>query len=119
MDEPRIIGLNDSSGDLAYFQAATGLLPHRPDWSLLMGPEDLPLEAILTGGHGGVNGGANLFPKLYVRLCEAARADDLAHALELQALVLRLSTSLYCIGRHSSSVIRGLKCALACLGCVR
>jgi len=63
-----------------------------------------------------VNGGANLFPKLYVRLCEAARADDLAHARELQALVLRLSTSLYCIGRHSSSVIRGLKCALACLG---
>ena len=116
MDEPRIIGLKDSSGDLAYFRAAVRLLPHRPDWSLLMGPEDLLLDGILAGGHGGVNGGANLFPKLFVRLYEAARTDDLARARELQALVLRLNRSLYHIGQHSSSVIKGLKCALACLG---
>jgi len=109
MDEPRIIGLKDSSSDLAYFRAAAGLLQYRSDWSLLIGPEELLLDGILAGGHGGVNGGANLFPKLFVRLYEAARTD-------LQALVLRLNRSLYHIGQHSSSIIKGLKCALACLG---
>ena len=34
----------------------------------------------------------------------------------IQAQVLRVSSSLYHIGKHASSVIKGIKCALACLG---
>jgi dihydrodipicolinate synthase/N-acetylneuraminate lyase len=68
------------------------------------------------GGHGGVNGGANLFPKLYVKLCEAHRAGNPARARDLQKQIMRVSDSLYRIGRHSSSIIKGIKCALACLG---
>ena len=116
MDLPRIVGLKDSSGNLNYFKRAAGLLKHRPDWTLLMGPEELLLESIAAGGLGGVSGGANLFPGLYVKLFEAARAGDLARAREFQAQVLRVSNSLYRIGRHSSSIIKGIKCALACLG---
>jgi 4-hydroxy-tetrahydrodipicolinate synthase len=116
MDVPRIVGLKDSSGNLDYFQRVAGLLEHRPDWSLLIGPEELLLESMSAGGMGGVSGGANLFPKLYVKLFEAARAGDLARAGELQAQVLRISGALYRIGRHSSSIIKGIKCALACLG---
>ena len=116
MDLPRIVGLKDSSGNLDYFKRAAGLLKHRPDWSLLIGPEELLLESISAGGLGGVSGGANLFPKLYVKLVQAARAGDLARARELQAQVLCVSNSLYHIGRHSSSIIKGIKCALACLG---
>jgi 4-hydroxy-tetrahydrodipicolinate synthase len=116
MDNPRIVGLKDSSGNLDYFKRAAGLLKQRPDWTLLIGPEEMLFESILAGGLGGVSGGANLFPKLYVRLCEAARAGDVARARELQAQVLQISGSLYRIGRHSSSIIKGIKCALACLG---
>ena len=116
MDVPRIVGLKDSSGNLDYFKRAAGLLKHRPDWSLLIGPEEMLLESISVGGLGGVSGGANLFPKLYVKLFEAARAGETARAGELQAQVLRISSSLYRIGRHSSSIIKGIKCALACLG---
>lgn len=116
MDNPRIIGLKDSSGDLAYFQTAAGLLKHRPDWSLFIGPEEKLFDALHLGGHGGVSGGANLFPKLYVKLCEAFRSGDAARARELQAQVQRVSQSLYRIGKHSSSIIKGIKCALACLG---
>ncbi len=116
MDEPRIVGLKDSSGNMVYFHRVAGLLPHRPDWSLLMGPEEMLLDAVLAGGHGGVNGGANLFPKLYVRLHEAAQAGDLARAKVLHAVVMRMSNSLYRVGRHSSAIIKGIKCALACLG---
>lgn len=116
MNNPRVIGLKDSSGNLDYFKRAAGLLPHRPDWSLLIGPEEKLFEALQLGGHGGVSGGANLFPKLYVRLCEAHRAGDLPRAQALQKQIQRVSDSLYRIGRHSSSIIKGIKCALACLG---
>ena len=116
MDEPRIIGLKDSSGSLVYFHRAAALLHHRPDWSLFVGPEELLSAAVLAGGHGGVSGGANLFPKLYVRLYDAARAGDVNRARELHAQVMRVRESLYLIGRHPSSIIKGIKCALGCLG---
>jgi 4-hydroxy-tetrahydrodipicolinate synthase len=116
MEQPRIVGLKDSSGNMIYFHRAVGLLKARPDWTLLIGPEELLADAVLAGGHGGVSGGANLFPRLYVRLYEAARAGDVDRARELHTLVLRVSGSLYSVGRHPSSVIKGLKCALACLG---
>jgi len=116
MDNPKIIGVKDSSGNMDYFRYAVGLLKHRPDWSLLIGPEELLAEGVLAGGHGGVPGGANLFPRLYVQLCAAARAGDVPHSRQLHAQVLEISNSLYKIGRHSSAVIKGIKCALACLG---
>jgi 4-hydroxy-tetrahydrodipicolinate synthase len=116
MEESRIVGLKDSSGNIGYFREVAALLNNRPDWSLLVGPEDLLLEAIAAGGHGGVHGGANLFPKLYVCLCEAARNADSAKAGELHTIAVRVRASLYEIGRHPSSLIKGIKCALNCLG---
>ena len=116
MDEPRIVGLKDSSGDMSYFRGAVELLTHRPDWSLLIGPEERLMEALLAGGHGGVCGGANLFPALYVGVFQACRAGDLARARELHARVIRVSDALYHIGRHPSAFIKGIKCALSCLG---
>lgn len=117
MDNPRIIGLKDSSGDLNYFAKAAGLIKqHRPDWPLLIGPEEKLFDALQVGGHGGVSGGANLFPKLYVKVCEAHRRGNLARAQELQRQIQRVSDSLYRIGKYSSSIIKGIKCAASCLG---
>ena len=116
MEEHRIVGMKDSSGNIGYLREVASLLKLRPDWSLFVGPEDLLLDAIAAGGHGGVHGGANLFPKLYVRLCEAARNGDPAKARELHAIAVRVRASLYEIGRHPSSLIKGIKCALNCLG---
>jgi len=116
MKEPRIIGIKDSSSNIGYFRDVAVLAKVRPDWSLLVGPEDLLLDAIAVGGHGGVHGGANLFPKLYVHLFEAARNGDQSKALELHAIAVRVRASLYEIGRHPSSLIKGIKCALNCLG---
>jgi len=116
LDNPRIIGLKDSSGDLNYFKQAAELIKPRPDWSLLIGPEEKLFESLQLGGHGGVSGGANLFPKLYVNVVEAHRAGDLARAQALQKQIQRVSDSFYRIGKYSSSIIKGIKCALACLG---
>ncbi len=116
MDYPRIIGLKDSSCNMFYFHQVLAVLHHRPDWPLLIGPEELLFDAVLAGGHGGVNGGANVFPGLYVKLFEAARAGDVARARQLHSAIMRVSGSLYRIGRHSSAIIKGLKGALNCLG---
>jgi dihydrodipicolinate synthase/N-acetylneuraminate lyase len=116
MDIPRIVGLKDSSGNMSYFKDAVALLKHRPDWTLLVGPEERLAETVRAGGHGGVNGGANLFPRLYVQLYQAARAGDDARTEQLHAQVMQISQSLYRIGRYASSIIKGIKCALACQG---
>jgi dihydrodipicolinate synthase/N-acetylneuraminate lyase len=116
MDEPRIIGLKDSSGDLNYFKSAAEMILQRPDWSLLIGPEEKLFDSLQLGGNGGVSGGANLFPKLYVKLVEAHRAGNPARAQELQRQIQRVSDSFYRIGKYSSSIIKGIKCAASCLG---
>lgn len=116
MDQPRILGMKDSSGSMIYFNRVLELLPGRTGWTLLTGPEELLAECVLAGGHGGVCGGANIFPALYVKLFEAARAGDLVRARQLHALVMRVSGRLYHLGRHASTVIKGIKCALSCLG---
>jgi len=116
MDHRNIIGMKDSSGDLEYFRALLALLPHRADWCVLMGPEELLAESVAAGGHGGVNGGANLFPRLYTQLYDAAQAGNREAVARLHPLVLRVGAELYRIGAHSSAIIKGLKCALSCLG---
>lgn len=118
MDHPNIIGLKDSSANMLYFNRVLSLIAQRPDWSLMMGPEELLMEALLLGAHGGVSGGANVFPHLYVKLCQEARKPGANHdrVRELHHQVLRVSGNLYGIGRHSSAVIKGIKCALSCLG---
>jgi dihydrodipicolinate synthase/N-acetylneuraminate lyase len=117
LDLPQVVGLKDSSGDMGYLHQVGRLLAERPGWSLLVGPEDLLADAVLlAGAHGGVNGGANLVPRLYVDLYEAAARRDLARAAELHARVVRLVGTLYAVGHHGSAVIKGLKCALALLG---
>jgi 4-hydroxy-tetrahydrodipicolinate synthase len=81
-----------------------------------MGPEGKLFDALQLGGHGGVSGGANLFPKIYVSLCKAFQAGDVARAQQLQKQIQRVGSSLYRVGKHPSTIIKGIKCTLACLG---
>ena len=116
LNDERVAGLKDSSGNMSYFHRLCLLLKERSDWTLLMGPEELLLDAVFAGAHGGVCGGANLFPELYVALCKAARDGDILRARELHGIVMQVSEQLYHVGRHPSAIIKGIKCALSCLG---
>jgi dihydrodipicolinate synthase/N-acetylneuraminate lyase len=119
MDNPRIIGLKDSSGDLSYFREAREVTRGRSDWTLMVGPEHLLTDAMALGGDGGVSGGANVLPQLFVQLYEAARTgfDDEVAAFESD--VARLG-HIYSVASPSditaASVVKGLKGALATLG---
>jgi len=111
-----VVGLKDSSGSLDYFRAVVELLGQRPDFSLLVGPEELLPTVIALGAHGGVNGGANMFPRLYVALYEAAVAGDQQRIAVLYEHVTRVSRTIYSVGKDSSRHIKGTKCALKWLG---
>jgi dihydrodipicolinate synthase/N-acetylneuraminate lyase len=116
MDQDRIIGLKDSAGDLNWCEQVCALLPRRPDWSLLAGPEELLADYVARGAHGGVCGGANLFPQLYVRFYEAARASDARQIELLRSQVQTVVENLYRLEDHPSAIIKALKCALSQLG---
>jgi 4-hydroxy-tetrahydrodipicolinate synthase len=108
---PKIIGLKDSSANGVYFQK---LLYSFLDstFTLFVGPEEMMAETVLMGGHGGVNGGANLYPELYVKLYEAAATKNFEVIQQLQSLVMEISNSLYTVGKYGSSYLKGLKTAL-------
>lgn len=109
----RVVGMKDSSGDLAYFRRVARLLPRRPGFTLLMGSETLVPQAIRAGAHGAVPGGANLVPRLFVDLYHAALRGK-AQPLERQ--VQRLQETVFAVGHHPSAYLKGLKCALSLLG---
>jgi 2-dehydro-3-deoxy-D-pentonate aldolase len=97
-----IVGLKDSSGRLDYFRAVVELVGKRPDFSLLVGPEELLAAVIPLGAEGGVPGGANLFPRLYVALYEAAVAGAQQKVALLHEHIVRVSKTIYAVGKDDS-----------------
>jgi 4-hydroxy-tetrahydrodipicolinate synthase len=115
-ENPKVIGFKDSSASGGYFQSVMHEFRDRPDFALFVGPEEMMGESVLMGAHGGVNGGANMFPKLYVELYNAAAAKDVDKVRELHAKVMQLSSSIYTIGSYGSSYLKGVKAGLSVLG---
>lgn len=113
---PSILGLKDSSADLDYLARVKAAMANRPDFALLVGPEELLSQTLRMGTHGGVCGGANLFPKLFTALYAAAVAGDWQRADELQQIILELGRLLYGIGEPQSSYLRGLLLGMELLG---
>ena len=112
----KVIGIKDSSGDLQVAAEYVKVVAERPDWTIMTGPEELLAEAIKIGVMGGVCGGGNLFPRLFVDLYEAAVAKDTEKVEKLHNTVLELGKTLYGVGQYSTSYMKGIKCALSCLG---
>ncbi len=112
MDEEDIVGIKDSSGDLEYFARLCELGRQRPDWSTYIGPEEKLAEALALGATGGVCGGANVRPRLFVDWYEAARQQDQERVLSLGAEVSSQAQRLYGKG-DCQGVIQGLKRALS------
>lgn len=86
------------------------------DFSIFVGPEEMTAEAVLLGASGGVNGGANLFPRLYVDIYNAAHEGNLDEVSRLQKIVMQISSTIYTQGLYGSSYLKGLKCSLGIKG---
>lgn len=115
-DNRKVIGFKDSSANAVYFQSVMTVMRDRPDFSMLVGPEEITGEIVMMGGHGGINGGANMFPRLYVDLYNAAVAENIKEVRRLQKIVMQISTTIYTVGKYGSSYLKGVKCALSLLG---
>lgn len=109
-------GFKDSTGCREFLLDAIRIFSGRSDSSVLVGPEGLLMEALRAGAHGGVSGGANLFPGLYRRTYDAAAVGDWRKAEQLHRWILRVENDFYRVGEAESSLIRGVKVAASLLG---
>lgn len=112
----KVVGFKDSSANGAYLSQVIHLLKTRDDFSILVGPEEMTAAMVMLGADGGVNGGANLFPELYVQMYDVASSGDIRRVAGLQERIMDIAMRLYSIGSYGSSYLKGLKCALSLKG---
>ncbi len=88
---PRIVGIKDSSGDLAQMmRMIAAVRPQRPDFSFLTGWEAVLVPMLLVGCDGGTHATSGVLPELTRRLYDLTRAKCLDEAMELQYRLLEL-----------------------------
>jgi 4-hydroxy-tetrahydrodipicolinate synthase len=114
--EPNIVGLKDSGLNMGYFHEVREAIRSRPDFTLLVGPDDLLAEAVLLGAHGGMAGGSNVNPRLFVDLYEAAAAKDMNRVPTLHQQVIQFDNAVYRSADDPHNPLRGLKTALSIMG---
>ena len=113
---PGVIGLKDSSANMVYFHQLQQIYKDQNDFWLFIGPEELLGETLVLGGHGGVCGGGNLIPELFVELYEKFIEGDFKKMGILHERIMQISTTIYSVGKYKSSYLKGLKCSLALMG---
>ncbi len=111
-----VYGLKDSSGEISYIRQVLELVGKKPEFSVLAGPEHLLAEALMSGAHGGVPGGANLFPGLLTRLYQQFLDAAYEKMYKLQAHIVDLGLPIFQPGEADSGYISRLKCALSLIG---
>ncbi|MDX2181736.1 MAG: dihydrodipicolinate synthase family protein [Bryobacteraceae bacterium] len=110
---PGVAGFKDSGGDVERLREVRRLVPELPVW---WGPEETLIEALDAGAVGGITGGANFLPRVYVELVRAMRTGDRARVAELGAIVERVGRELYTIPGRAVGFLPGIKAALEVLG---
>lgn len=111
-----VAGIKDSSGDMQYLQKVLDRVQGRPAFRVLVGPEHLLHDALRMGAHGGVPGGANIFPDLPVRLYRAFLDGDEPLARDLQEKIINAGKPIWECSEAGPGYLRHLKCALNLLG---
>lgn len=91
LDCPRIVGTKDSSKDMCRFiHVLNEIKPQRPEFSALVGWEELLVPTMMMGGDGGTLSTAGVAPEVIMKLYETAKAKDWEKAKELQFKILEL-----------------------------
>jgi 4-hydroxy-2-oxoglutarate aldolase len=106
---PNILGIKDSSGDIAGLSAIIAAAPK--SFQTLVGSTSTLFESLQAGAVGAILAVANAFPELCCEIYEACCAGDSARA---RSLADRLSAAGKLFGARFG--ISGLKYALDCLG---
>ena len=91
LDCPRIIGTKDTSRDMPRFQQVLHeIKSQRPDFSVLIGWEELLCTSLFMGGDGGTLSSAGVVPEVIMKIYNEARAGNWAEAKRVQFKLLDL-----------------------------
>lgn len=90
-DFPRIVGIKDSSGDLAFMmRMISAVRPIRPDFTFLTGWEAVLAPMIMIGCDGGTNASSNAVPEITRRIYELSVEGKYEEAMKWQFRILEL-----------------------------
>ncbi|QEH38096.1 4-hydroxy-tetrahydrodipicolinate synthase [Aquisphaera giovannonii] len=88
---PRIVGIKDSSGDLAFMMRLIAeVRPIRPDFSFLTGWEAVLVPMLLVGCDGGTHATSGVVPEVTRTMYDLARAGKFEEAMTWQYRLLEL-----------------------------
>jgi 4-hydroxy-tetrahydrodipicolinate synthase len=95
-DHPRVVGIKDSSGDVAQMtRMIAAVRPLRPDFAFLTGWDPVLMPMLLAGCDGGTHATAAVAPELMRALYESTVAGDMPRAADLQRKVLLLFDAMF------------------------
>jgi len=106
-----IVGVKDTTGDMARFQRITGHFSDRDDFTVAQGTEELLALSLEAGADGLVTGVANLCPAQCKELYRAVKGGNLVRGLEIQRDLLEIF-SIY----EPNSFLAGMKTGLKLRG---
>ena len=87
----RIVGIKDSSGDVAFMmRMITAIRPRRPDFCFLTGWDAVLVPMLLVGADGGTNAASGVVPELTRRVFQQSRSGQYEPAVKLQYRLLEL-----------------------------
>src|SRR5207244_5897467 len=94
---PRVVGIKDSSGDLAFMmRMIAAIRPSRPEFSFLTGWEAVLAPMLMVGCDGGTNASSNAVPEVTRRIYELCRAGKYQEAMQWNYRIIALfDTMLY------------------------
>jgi 4-hydroxy-tetrahydrodipicolinate synthase len=87
----RIVGIKDSSGDVAFMmRLITAIRPVRPDFCFLTGWDAVLVPMLLVGADGGTNATSGVVPELTRQLYQLTCAGQIEPAMRVQFRLLEL-----------------------------
>lgn len=108
-DCPRIVGIKDSSRDMPRFmETLNEIKPLRPDFSCLLGCEEILLPALMMGADGGTIATSGVAPEAVVKLYQSFRSGDLTEAKRVQFKLLELIKMMFAGGNFPEGFRAGV-----------
>lgn len=91
LDCPRIVGIKDSSRDMPRFlNTLHEIKPQRPDFSCLIGCEEILFPSLFMGGDGGTIATSGIVPEVLMKLYHSFQKGDFNEAKRIQMKLLDL-----------------------------
>lgn len=110
------IGIKDSSGDMANLYMLIDAFKEDKNFAVFAGTELYLPDAVLGGAHGAVAGGANIFPKLFVDLYNAALINDQEKINYLRDQIIWFCNTIYVVSPSAARITISFKTVLSLLG---